>query len=389
MHINLLFVNSHYSYKLFSFVSDLPLEWDDLSVSNVFLSKNYLSVLESSAPKNMNCHFIGLFDQEKLIGIALSQFIDLSTITSYGDRDHCIKTIVRNYVFKKFSSKLLFIGNNMLTGQNGYSFDSNLSHIEGLTLLKLACNEIQNNYLASGVKIHLTIFKDYDLSEANQFSIPPFKSFFKFTTQPNMIFKINPDWATFEDYYAALHKKYRDQYKRAKKKSESLIKKKMTLHEIQKESDTINELYLNVANNAPFNTFFLPENHFEVFKSALNDSFLFYGYYKQDQLIGFNTLIKNGNVIDTYFLGYNEKFQRDYLLYLNMLYDMIGYSIKKGYSEIIFARTALEIKSSVGAKPIKMVGFMKHSNPLINFFISKLFSYFEPEIVWKERNPFK
>jgi hypothetical protein len=30
-----------------------------------------------------------------------------------------------------------------------------------------------------------------------------------------------------------------------------------------------------------------------------------------------------------------------------MLYDMIG-SINKGYSRIIFCRTALEIKSSVG-----------------------------------------
>lgn len=384
-----MFVNSYYSYKLFSLVSDLPQEWDNLSVSNVFLSKNYLTVLENAAPKNMKCCYIGLFDQEKLVGIALSQFIDLSTITSYGDRDHCVKTMVRNYVFKKISSKLLFIGNNMLTGQNGYSFDSNLSYQEGISLLKLACNEIKKNYFVSGVKIHLTIFKDYDLNEANQFSIPPFTSFLKFSTQPNMIFKINPDWATFEDYYASLHKKYRDQYKRAKKKSESLLKKKMTLNEVKKESNTIHKLYLNVANNAPFNTFFLPENHFEVFKSALNDSFLFYGYYKDDQLIGFNTLIKNGAVIDTYFLGYDEKYQRDYMLYLNMLYDMIGYSIKKGYDEIVFARTALEIKSSVGAKPIKMVGFMKHSNPIINFFISKLFSYLEPEVAWTERNPFK
>jgi hypothetical protein len=31
-----------------------------------------------------------------------------------------------------------------------------------------------------------------------------------------------------------------------------------------------------------------------------------------------------------------------------MLYDMIAYSINKGFKEIIFARTALEIKSSVG-----------------------------------------
>jgi hypothetical protein len=51
-----------------------------------------------------------------------------------------------------------------------------------------------------------------------------------------------------------------------------------------------------------------------------------------------------------------------------MLYDMIAYSINKGYKKIIFARTALEIKSSVGAKPIEMYGLMKHSNYFINLF---------------------
>jgi hypothetical protein len=106
-------------------------------------------------------------------------------------------------------------------------------------------------------------------------------------------------------------------------------------------------------------------------------------------LIGFNTLIKNGTDIDTYFLGYDEKFQREKMLYLNMLYDMIGYSINKGYNRIIFARTALEIKSSVGAKPTMMYGLIKHSNPVINLFVSRAFSYFEPKMEWQERKPFK
>jgi hypothetical protein len=68
---------------------------------------------------------------------------------------------------------------------------------------------------------------------------------------------------------------------------------------------------------------------------------------------------------------------------------MIGYSINKGYKRIVFARTALEIKSSVGAKPFSMYGLIRHSNPLINLFVSKAFSYFEPKMEWKERNPFK
>ena len=76
------------------------------------------------------------------------------------------------------------------------------------------------------------------------------------------------------------------------------------------------------------------------------------------------------------------------MLYLNMLYNMIDYAIGNGYEEIIFGRTALEIKSSVGAQPTKMIGFMQHSNYFLNKVLPFFFAYFEPEVRWKERSPF-
>jgi hypothetical protein len=36
---------------------------------------------------------------------------------SFGNRDQCIKTTIQ-FSFKKFGSRVLVIGNNMLTGQN-------------------------------------------------------------------------------------------------------------------------------------------------------------------------------------------------------------------------------------------------------------------------------
>lgn len=337
----------------------------------------------------MKCHFIGLFHEEELVGLAISQFINLSEVHSFGERDHCIKTKIRNFVFKKFSSNVLIIGNNMLTGQNGHLFSPKLPTTEGLLLLKKASDALQQKFNKKGIKTHLTIFKDFSTSEIQNFKLPEFKSYFEFSTQPNMIFKIRDSWHTFDDYLENKNKKYRDQYKRARKKSVVISKRKLSLEEIKKHNDRIYALYMNVAKNAPFNTFYLPVNHFEFFKKSLKDKFLFYGYFLDGELIGFNTLIKNGTDIDTYFLGYDENHQREKMLYLNMLYDMIGYSVNKGYQRIIFARTALEIKSSVGAKPFQMYGLMKHSNPLINIFLPKFFSYFEPKTEWQERNPFK
>ena len=124
-------------------------------------------------------------------------------------------------------------------------------------------------------------------------------------------------------------------------------------------------------------------------KRELQDKFLFYGYFIDEKLIGFNTLIKNNNDMDTYFLGYDESIQKEKMLYLNMLYDMIAYAIKKQYNHVIFSRSAMEIKSSVGARAEDVYGIIKHTNPIINLFISKLFAYFDPKVTWKTRNPFK
>ena len=238
-------------------------------------------------------------------------------------------------------------------------------------------------------KVHLTVFKDFDDNDLQLFDQPSFKSYYRFTTQPNMVFDIKSHWHSIDDYIADLSKKYRDQYKRARKKAEGISKRKMPLNEIMELQNQIYQLYLNVAQNAPFNTFYLSENHFEVFKQKLKDNILFYGYFIDDKLIGFNTLIKNGTAIDTYFLGYDANCQREKMLYLNMLYDMVGYSINKKYEQIIFARTALEIKSSVGALPIVMTGLIKHENYFLNLLMAKSFAYFEPKTEWIARNPFK
>lgn len=381
-------MNTTYSFQIYNSASLLPLEWNSLADNNIFLTREYLEILENSSPVNMICHFIGIFDKETLLGIALTQFLFAEKLESFGERDQCLKTSVRNFAFKNFASHVLFVGNNMLTGQNAFAFSPNIKEAKAIKTLHKAITQLKKDLKSQGKKVHITSIKDFTAKEIEPLQAE-FKNNYTFSTQPNMVFEINKNWKTEQDYIDALSKKYRDQYKRARKKSEGIEKKKMSLSDIRKYEDVIYELYFHVAKNAPFNTFFLARNHFSFFKEIMKDDFLLYGYFLDEKLIGFNTLIKNGAVMDTYFLGYDESIQREKMLYLNMLYDMIAYSINQGFSSIVFARTALEIKSSVGAKPVKMYGLITHSNTLINHNIGRFFNYLEPKTEWQERNPFK
>jgi predicted N-acyltransferase len=213
------------SINIYSSVAAIPIQWNDFAVANIFLSTAYLAVLEQSAPSNMICHFIGVFDQEELVGIALSQFLDLNKLESFGERDQCLKNAVRNTILKNFCSRILIIGNNMLSGENACSFSAKIDPVSILQALKIASDELKIIFKNKGLKVHISSFKDFHESVLPAFEQAGFNQYFQFSAQPNMHFDIPSHWQSEQDYIDALSKKYRDQYKRARKKADGIEKR--------------------------------------------------------------------------------------------------------------------------------------------------------------------
>jgi hypothetical protein len=377
------------TYKIFSSITQLPNTWDEVAHENAFLQTPYLKVLENAAPTNMQCFYIGIFKKSELIGVALAQYLDLNKLESFGERDKCIKTFIRNFIFKNFASHVLFLGNNMITGQNCYAFKKAIDYKTISELLIECATEIKNYFKKQNITIHIVSFKDFYQECALAFNEFGFKSIYEFNTQPNMVLELQNHWKNNEDYVLSFSKKYRDQYKRAHKKIEGIETRELSLEEIICKEERIYELYHYVAKNAPFNTFFLDKHHFSTFKKQCGKRFVLCGYFLNEKLVGFHTLLLNGSVLETYFLGYDEHVQKEKMLYLNMLYNMTKFGIENQFKKIIFGRTALEIKSSIGAKPVVMSGFIYHTNTWINKMLPKIFPNLEPTLVWQQRHPFK
>src|SRR5690606_23728288 len=154
-----------------------------------------------------------------------------------------------------------------------------VSKQHALSAIDQAISKIKKLLLKKGVRTHLIIWKDFSENETNDFNFPLFDSYYKFSTQPNMIFEIRDHWKSERDYTDDLSKKYRDQHKRARKKNNDVTMRKLSLSEIIANNHKIYELYFNVAKNAPFNTFWLARNHFIALKELLRDKFLLYGYF--------------------------------------------------------------------------------------------------------------
>lgn len=373
-----------YTFTVFTSSKELPHNWNTIvGQHNVLLSREYFHSLEFACPENMKCYFVAFFKEKRLIGGALFQYLNFVQHKTFQKSNSFFN--IKNYITKTFTEDILILGNNMLTGQNGFYFDpAEIAITHTVDLLEEASFELQKRK-----KTSLITYKDYQENFITHFKSKNIRSFYKFSVQPNMILNLRNRWISFDDYLNALSTKYRTRAKSAKKKSMGIEKSEIYIEDLRKYQKEMNILYQNVAENAPFNTFFLPEDHFENLKESLNENFKVFGYFFNKRLIGFYTLILNNQDIDTYFLGYDKKIQKEKQIYLNMLLDMTEFGINQQFHRIIFGRTALEIKSTIGAEPVEIFGFIKHNNRLINRFMEKIFPFLNPKVEWIQRKPFK
>ena len=382
-------------FKIYNSVDELPDSWDALPGSDVFLKTSFLKALESSCPSNISSYYLAVFKDEKLAGIAIIQRVEMYLDDMFRrTSNNKLKQIAKQIISRIVRGNALVVGNLMHTGQHGLFFNSQLIvQDEFLDKISEGLEELSQIIKQQfDKKIRIIAFKDYFENDTIHNGVNFFKqnNLYKVQVQPNMMLSISNDWKTPQDYISAFNKKYRRRYKTARKKGLDIVYKELTLDEIKDNQDKLFQLYQNVSDNARVNSFKLHKNHFFNLKLNLKEDFKVFGYFIDDKLVGFYTLILNDETLETYFLGYNQSLQHKHQMYLNMLFDMACFGIEKGFKTIVYARTAMEIKSSIGAKPNTMHIYLKHTNHVIaNTVLKLIVKYMNPIRKWEERHPFK
>jgi hypothetical protein len=382
------------NFKIFNSYKQLPLEWDGFVLHDIFLQTAYFQSLEEAPPDNISMKFVGVFKDEALVGIAVIQRVELYLKDIFrNETDSLFIENFKNAVSKLLQGNLLVAGNLTHTGQHGLYFNlDEISHNVFLLQVYQAILQLKKEIKTTDKKrIRMIMLKDYFHDDAIHQESDLFikNQIHKVSAQPNMILEVKNHWNHFDDYLADLHKKYRDRYKTAGKKAKNVQKRELELEDIKENTKLLHKLYKNVSDHAKVNTFILPENHFYSYKKHLKENFKVFAYYLDTEIIGFYSLILNNENLETYFLGYNSEYQYKNQLYLNMLYDMVSFGIENNFSSVVYARTAMAIKSSVGAKPKKMFIYMKHTNWVMNTLLKYIFKLMNPKQNWQERHPFK
>lgn len=366
--------------------------WRSLPASsNLFLSADYFQLLNRLALQGVTTG-LAVFHgpEQEMIGAVVQQFSfePVSQIGSLQDGAQPIlswsgrlKAWLRRLVGGLLETRVLTLGQMHLTGHHG---------VRGFSQA-----ELKDQYLPMIVRgleaiaaqwperIHALMLKDVNLEDQ-----PADLKFHPLPVQPTMKLHLAKEWTTFADYLGAMKSKYRVRARRSRKKGSELERRELTLSEIQQHQRRIYDLYLSVAEYSDYNAVQLPEDYFYQWKAQFAGRFRLWGYFHEGEMVGFATAIYNGDELEAHFLGFEPDVNRATQLYLNMLYDLVDCGIEAEAAEVIFARTALEIKSSVGAVPERLDCWLRSRIGVVNPLIPIVTPFLYPKDEWQPRHPF-
>ncbi len=391
-------VNAAYRHCYFRSIEAAGRDWDIAAPAHdIFLQREYLAILESNPPVGMRFGYLVFYRGDAPVGVALCQIKFFKGDDNINELEQPAKEPCffgglakwfKRWVAGKMAADILICGNMLLTGEHGYWFDyQKITAEKAALMLEQALNEVARTAERDGIKMPVILVKDIAPEHREQGKILVNKGFFEFVIQPNMVLQL--PFHNFDEYLGAMSTKYRTRVKRAFKKADGIVKKELALADIQRELPRMYALYREIANNAGFNMVDLNEQYLPALKQDLPAHFRLFGYYLDNRLVAFFTTIQNGKELEAHFLGYDKEINHDYQLYLNVLYDIVRLGIESGCHTVVFARTALEIKSSVGAEAHDLYCYLRHQNQLMNKFSGTILDYLKPVEEWMPRHPFK
>jgi hypothetical protein len=230
-----------------------------------------------------------------------------------------------------------------------------------------------------------TVIKD--ILPDNEPDAMSMERFYPLSLLPNMIVPNVDRWDTFDAYLAAMKGKYRRRITSVLKKGANIVRRSLTYKEIEKNREMIYDLSLQVHTRANFRIITLNPRVFEEWKKALGEKFVLDAYYLGETMIGFTTRFIGENIIEGYTHGIDYAYNKEYELYQNMLLDDIKVGIEHRVKAILYGRTSVAMKSSVGAVPQEMTLYARSQIPLPVHFKKWLLGKIQPPMEHC-RNPF-
>lgn len=385
--------------QLFSSAEDIPVaQWNKLKAAlPVFLSKDYLAGLENSWQKNHRFVYVIVFENEIPFAAFYFQAIDLTTLKigsvihaePYGKflkliSDKITKSLINTT--NNRSKWLLVNGNMCSSGSYGI-----VCSIEKKPIIAKHFGAITKKVIDSLNEfgdVSVRLVKDFKFEDDYLFTLQKEEGYIRFVMDPVMMLKIDPSWKSFDDYLKALSSKYRLRTVTVLEKVAGMELKELNADEILKLSSKLDQIYQEVIGKSPVRIVHPDINYIYNVKVRLQDKFIFKCWFLNREPVAFYTFLLGPGETEAHHIGINYHFNKTHALYQNILYSLVADSIKNKSNWLNFGRTAMEMKSTVGAVPVNYAAYIKLESKVLNHLL-KPFLPSQPPSGWVQRDPFK
>ncbi|MEN0006960.1 MAG: hypothetical protein AAF798_22600 [Bacteroidota bacterium] len=391
-------IDQDHELAIYTKIDQLPVQaLNLLEHDDRLLSKAMFQFTEAHPPAGFQFFYLGFYKDRELMGLMPYQLFQFSGQKHVQSVSSDLATgwwkntrsKVLDWVVDNVDMRILVGGTMLFTGDYSFVVQASHSPTNIFDLIDKGVKHLTQHLKNKGLPPHIFVQKDVPEAYTKEADTLLEQGYAKSPFSPAMRLALDPSWLSFEDYLAALSSKYRVRAKRAKKKATSVAVVELGLAEIEMHQSTLYELYKNVVTSSSFNVLDIPSDFFLGFKKAFPDRYRIFAYFQEGVMIGFFSTLTNGTTMEAHYLGFDTSKNRAHQLYLNMLYEIIRVGLEERVSLINYARTSLEIKSSVGAKPHKMWCYYKHRNPLVQALLPSIINRYSQEESWVERHPFK
>ena len=363
-------------------------EWGEIvTAKNVYLSLEYLKAVEETLEPTIKQIYVLVYDHEG-VPIVAGMF-QIATFTYK-------RTSLQNLFIKlfqdcrneddSFSIKGLVCGNMFATGENGFAYSEKISKQTALSLLAKAAKQVQKDARWEDL-FKVILFKEFWPESKIDASVLEDNKYRYFQVDVNMVLRMRSDWNTFSDYLQSMKAKYRTKANSAFKKSEKLSIRSLSSEEIIQYQQSIQQLFSNVLNKSEYR---YGENYpasFASLKENLGDLFICKGVFLKEELIAFSTAFINCDALEANYVGIDYNYNTEYALYERLLYNYVEQAITLKVSELHLGRTSELIKSAVGAVPVEMTLYARHTSKIKNVLLKPVLENIEPS-VFELRRPF-
>ncbi|HZI11852.1 MAG TPA: hypothetical protein VE153_15820 [Myxococcus sp.] len=378
-------------FELFSSAEALPeADWRAVvDAGHVFLQPAYLRALERSRPERMTFRYALFRDAGRPVAVASFQCVDFGmdgfgpNLLPEGAAGHSFVRARLKRVLGRMRVRVLVCGNLFVCGPHGFAHRPELDSRRAWAALADAVGALQ----AREPGLTLVLVKDVAPDALGATRALEGAGLDRVQVEPTMMLTVRPTWRRFEDYLGALTTKYRAHARRYRKQFEGVERRSLEAEEIAALAPRVEALYGAVHERSRLRPSRVSASYFVHLKESLGEAFDFLGYFEGGELLGFNSRLRAGDELESYYLGVDYAHNERRALYFNALLDDVEYGIATGARRIQFGRTSLEAKSAMGAEAVELNLFTRHREPVLYPLARSLLPLVQPK--WTARHPFK